>query len=158
MEVCSVCGRHPVKCVEAAEKSENRCLRRRALLYSPVLTDIRSVGRHALCAPKIFKILSLISLCDQRYAVGRSKKEKGCLRIHSFRAYCSLYSTCCNINPLNPELNPIWYLLLLLGAHRFLHVSRIRVKSLTFRRLMSYIYGAPILDVSRSHTTTHHNR
>jgi len=31
-------------------------------------------------------------------------------------------------------------------------------KSLTFRRLMSYIYGAPILDVSRSHTTTQHSR
>ena len=43
-------------------------------------------------------------------------------------------------NPLNPELNPICYLLALLGAHNFLHVSRIRVKSLTFRRLMSYIY------------------
>ena len=27
---------------------------------------------------------------------------------------------------------------------------------LTLRRLMSYIYGAPILDVSRSHTTTQH--
>ena len=62
------------------------------------------------------------------------------------------------INPLNPELNPICYLLAVLGAHHFLHVSRIRVKSLTFRRLMSYIYGAPILDVSRSHTTTQHSR
>ena len=68
------------------------------------------------------------------------------------------------INPLNPELNPICYLLALLGAHHFLHVSRIRVKSLTFRRLMSYIYiyiyiyGAPIPDVSRSHTTTQHSR
>ena len=34
--------------------------------------------------------------------------------------------------------------------------------SLTFRLLMSYIYiyiyGAPILDVSRSHTTTQHSR
>ena len=29
---------------------------------------------------------------------------------------------------------------------------------LTLRRLMSYIYGAPILDVSRSHTTTQHIR
>ena len=45
------------------------------------------------------------------------------------------------INPLNPELNPICYLLVLLGAHHFLHVSRIRVKSLTFRLLMSYIRG-----------------
>jgi len=62
------------------------------------------------------------------------------------------------LNPLNPELNPICYLLALLGAHHFLHVSRIRVKLLTFRWLMSYIYGAPILDVSRSHTTTQHSR
>ena len=63
------------------------------------------------------------------------------------------------LNPLNPELNPMCCLLALLGAHHFLHVSRIRVKSLTFRRLMSYIYiciyGTPILDVSRSHTTQH---
>ena len=29
---------------------------------------------------------------------------------------------------------------------------------LTLRRLMSYIYGAPILDVSRSHITTQHSR
>ena len=29
---------------------------------------------------------------------------------------------------------------------------------LTLRWLMSYIYGAPILDVSRSHTTTQHSR
>ena len=34
------------------------------------------------------------------------------------------------------------------------------VGSLTLRRLMSYIYiyGAPILDVCRSHTTTQHSR
>ena len=67
-------------------------------------------------------------------------------------------------NPLNAELNPICYLLALLGVHHFLHVSRIGVKSLTLRLLMSYIYiyiyiyGAPILHVSRSHTTTHHSR
>jgi len=41
-------------------------------------------------------------------------------------------------NPLNLELNPIYLLALL--AHHFLHVSRIRVKSLTIRLLMSYIY------------------
>ena len=44
-----------------------------------------------------------------------------------------------NFNALNAELNPICYLLTLL-AHHFLHVSRIRVKSLTLRLLMSYIY------------------
>ena len=43
------------------------------------------------------------------------------------------------VNPLNAELNPICYLLALL-AHHFLHLSRIRVKSLTLRLLMSYIY------------------
>ena len=68
------------------------------------------------------------------------------------------------VNHLNAELIPICYLLALLRAHHFLHVSRIRVKSLILRLLMSYIYiyiyiyGAPILDVSRSHTTTHHSR
>jgi len=31
-------------------------------------------------------------------------------------------------------------------------------KPFTLRLLMSYIYGAPILDVSRSHTTTQHSR
>ena len=72
----------------------------------------------------------------------------------SFHVYIRIWF----INPLNPELNPICYLLALLGAHHFLHVSRIRVKLLTFRLLMSYIYGVPILDVSRSHTTTQHSR
>ena len=33
-------------------------------------------------------------------------------------------------NPLNAELNPICYLPALLGAHHFLHVSRIRVNGL----------------------------
>ena len=40
--------------------------------------------------------------------------------------------------------------------------TRMTAESLTLRRLMSYIYiyiyGAPILDVSRSHTTTQHSR
>ena len=43
-------------------------------------------------------------------------------------------------NPLNLELNPMCCLLALLGAHHFLHVSRIRVKSLTLRLLIIYIY------------------
>jgi hypothetical protein len=62
------------------------------------------------------------------------------------------------IKPLSPELNPIYYLLALL-AHNFLHVSRIRVKSLTLTLLSYiYIYGAPIPDVSRSHTMTQNSR
>ena len=54
-------------------------------------------------------------------------------------------------NPLNPELNPICYLLALL-VHHFLHVSRIRVKSLTLRLLMSYIYMERIFLMFLDHT------
>ena len=50
-----------------------------------------------------------------------------------------LFRHCHLFNPLKPELNPICYLLALL-VHHFLHVSSIRVKSLTLRLLMSYIY------------------
>ena len=47
---------------------------------------------------------------------------------NTLRPHCKNRS----VNPLKPELNPICYLLALL-AHHFLHVSRIRVKSLTLR-------------------------
>ena len=50
---------------------------------------------------------------------------------------------------LNAELNPICYLLALLGAHHFIHFSRIRVKSLTLRLLMSYIYDISRLRVNK---------
>ena len=55
------------------------------------------------------------------------------------------------VNPLNPELNPICYLLALL-AHHFLHVSRIRVKTLTIRLLMSYIYMERLFLMFLDHT------
>jgi len=55
------------------------------------------------------------------------------------------------VNPLNAELNPI-YFLALLRAHHFLHVSRIRVKSLTLRLLMSYIYMEHLFLMSLDHT------
>ena len=42
-------------------------------------------------------------------------------------------------NPLNAELNPICHLLALLGVHHFLHVSRIRVKSLTLRPAAAHL-------------------
>ena len=61
-------------------------------------------------------------------------------------------------NPLNAKLNPVCYLVALLGAHHFLHVSRIRVKSLTLRLLMSYIYiHIYIYDISnlRVNTSAH---
>jgi len=42
--------------------------------------------------------------------------------------------------------------------HRSKGEKKGKENDLTLRRLMSYIYGAPILDVSRSHTTTQHSR
>ena len=50
-------------------------------------------------------------------------------KLHEVVCYMKYYMTI-YLNPLNAELNPICYLLALL-AHHFLHVSRIRVKSLT---------------------------
>jgi len=58
----------------------------------------------------------------------------------------------CGFNPLNPELNPICYLLALLGAYHFLHVSRIRVKSLTLRLLMTCIYMERLFLMFLDHT------
>jgi len=79
--------------------------------------------------------------------------------VHTTKCFGPVYVNALThyINPSNAELNPICHLLALLEVN-FLHVSRIRVKSLTLRLLMPYIYGAPILNVSRSHTTTHHSR
>ena len=56
-----------------------------------------------------------------------------------------------HINLLNAELNPICYLLALL-AHHFPHVSRIRVKLLTLRLLMSYIYMERLFLMFLDHT------
>jgi len=44
------------------------------------------------------------------------------------------------------------------SARLSLQIVEKMFKSLTLGLLMSYIYGAPILDVSRSHTTTQHSR
>ena len=47
----------------------------------------------------------------------------------------------------------------LLKSQPVLRAEKIKTyKTLTLRLLISYIYGAPILDVSRSHTTTQHSR
>ena len=99
------------------------------------------------------RMLLIFALMNCLHNIFTKMWVRSCLSL----TYFNIYLERC-INPLKPKLNPICCLLAVLGAHHFLHVSRIRVKSLTFRRLMSYIYGAPILDVSRSHTTTQHSR
>jgi len=44
------------------------------------------------------------------------------------------------------------------GAPHTALFTNSELRGLTLRSLMLYIYGAPILDVSRSHTTTQHSR
>jgi len=73
----------------------------------------------------------------EKFSADKWKVTSAEARFQNFPSVCSIHS---HFNPLNPELNPICYFLALLGAHHFLHVSRIRVKLLTFRLLMSYIY------------------
>jgi len=60
------------------------------------------------------------------------------------------------------RLDGYWRLSRRFGEKKSLHimwgVTYFIISFLTLRRLMSHIYGAPILDVSRSHTTTQHSR
>jgi len=105
---------------------------------------------HSFIHHRLYIISTIESICKQHTLVA--------VLLHShFDMWESNTQDTLTFNPLNAELNPICYLLALL-AHYFLHVRRIRVKSPNLRLLMSYIYGAPILDVSKSHTTTHHSR
>ena len=104
--------------------------------------DIMSVFRSTNTDIRLCCSLHLYSLSR----VTDSSSTRNCLFTvteRSFTRNClqevQLY-TIRQLNPLNPELNPICYLLALLGAYHFLHVSWIRVKSLTLRLLMSYIY------------------
>jgi len=69
-----------------------------------------------------------------------------------YKAHDTLTHKSVDLNPLNAELNPIFYSLALLGAHHFLHVSRVRVKSLTLRPLVSYIYMEYLFLMFLDHT------
>ena len=107
-------------------------------------TTAQAVSCRLLCAEAPFKIKARsCGICGEQSGnvTGFSPSTSTfCCQYHPINAPCSsirhrrhiisVISTV--INPLKPELNPICYLLELL-AHHFLHVSRIRVKSLTLR-------------------------
>ena len=57
-----------------------------------------------------------------------------------------------DFNSLNPELNPICYLLALLGAHHLLHVSRIRVNAVSFQDALFLSFSSFSLTQSVSRT------
>ena len=86
------------------------------------------------------KLLHSLLIISVSYKTFTQKQIFKLLVVRFYRRCFKLCSLQMTFNPLNPELNPICYLLALLGAHHFLHVSRIRVKLLTFRLLMSYVY------------------
>jgi hypothetical protein len=58
------------------------------------------------------------------------QKHPHITKIHTHTHITKQYkTTTVKINPLNAELIPICHLLVLLGAHLILHVSRIKVKT-----------------------------
>jgi len=68
-------------------------------------------------------------------------KGMGVHRVILTYRHCIINVTKLNkINPLNAELNPICQLLVLLGAHHILHVSRIKVKRYGRLLLKNYTY------------------
>ena len=86
--------------------------------------------------------ISTIWRCEVSFTLRKELQHHRLGGAHSWSEYGGIEMSApqWEVNHLKPELNPICYLLALLGAHHFLHVSRIRVKLLTFGLLMSYIY------------------
>ena len=77
--------------------------------------------------------------CRMRRArIIRLEETSFCVLDMGYKTISPIAISCCqlkqcefgrlSVNPLNAELNLICYLLALLVAHHFLHVSRIRVK------------------------------
>ena len=101
-----------------------------------VLAVAYSTFRRGYISPQLlFSLSSLLRI--QAVLSFQVRRQHFAARLKFIRSVQHSFSSL--VNPLKPELNPICYLLALL-AHHFLHVSRIRVKSLTLRLLMSYIY------------------
>ena len=106
-------------------------------LFTGVNKNICCVMRPEICVFKNRVKMVLI----QSASVNRAILQHCFFLVRQHWGGCRYRHIAANFKPLNPELNPICYLLALLGAQHFLHVSRIRVKLLTLRRLMSYIWS-----------------
>jgi len=92
--------------------------------------------------------LSYINLCSQFTEKINSLRDSG----STFSTLILVYLLCDVCNHKRSYISWIFF-----GS--FATLGRVQQSCiLTLRRLMSYIYGAPILDVSRSHTTTQHSR
>ena len=102
--------------------------------------------------------LQLLRKLSQTAAFREKPSSQICRVITGLKKPCTVFP-----NP-SSEMSRSW----LKMSHGHIHVTitqsygavqlPLLAKSLTLRWLMSYIYGAPILDVSRSHTTTQLSR
>ena len=74
------------------------------------------------------------------------------------RSHCCPHTTfpCCTTIIFNWCWS--WNSILQISTTANIDLKFVSNSMLTLRLLMSYIYGAPILDVPRSHTTTQHSR
>jgi len=112
---------------------------------SPVLMEVAMpVWNQQRCMRRFAQPVMETNLCAGAYEGGKDSCQVRsspyfCIRIECYFMVNKCHAAC-YFNPLNAELNPICYLLALLGAHHFLHVSRIRVTSLTLRLRMPYVY------------------
>ena len=94
----------------------------------------------------------------------RSKYTARCLcsysmliRLISYRSKLAKFNSLWKkrvLTNLDDWLTLVYFQLDAQNSYLFIYIIHL----LTLRWLMSYIYGAPILDVSRSHTTTQHSR
>jgi len=73
------------------------------------------------------------------------------------RPYCASVNSHSPVGASQPAVRRRWLSLRTVWPSQT-QISSILTAILTLRWLMSYIYGAPILDVSRSHTTMQHSR
>ena len=129
---------------------------------------------HALLRQEIQMMIIIISSFYSLWSIGdpwRASKRCG-LQLspspHSMIFLCFLFrpllsfatfSLACRFFYIPEDSNPMQFY----GYSSLFERSLFRwvlpnLEHLTLRRLMSYINGAPILDVSRSHTTTQHSQ
>jgi len=67
-----------------------------------------------------------------QFPTKRNTTDLDITTVHNFRSYShESKGNTVLFNPLNAELNPIYHLLALLGAHHIFHLSRIRVKTIS---------------------------
>jgi len=78
-----------------------------------------------------FSLFQDIQTCSEAHPADYSAGTRALPRVikRTEREFESSPSPIAQFNPLHPELNPICYLLALLGAHHIFHVSGLRIKN-----------------------------